>query len=139
MPAMTIRFVARAAVAEEAPDYGCLSAGVAEHEDGSGFVLIFQCGLLEPDEQDRALGMDSYCLVTADDGTDYGGVTEVVLADNLLRVVVTEQALEPLGLDDPEIEATLDVDPDAVDRLRDGLRRILNYGRSDARPSTLRL
>ena len=131
---MTIRFVARAAGVDEEPDYEYLSAGVSENADGSGFVLIFQCGLDEPDEQDVALGMDSYCLITADEGTDYGSVTEVVLADNVLRVVVREEALGPLGLDDAEIEATLDVDQESVDRLRDGLRLVLNYGRPDARP-----
>lgn len=136
---MTIRFVARAAGTDEEPDYECLSAGVSENHDGSGFVLIFQCSLHEPDEQDVALGMDTYCLVTADQGTDYGSVTEVVLRDDVLRVVVTTEARQPLGLDDTEIEATLDVDQEAVELLREGLRRILNYGRSSARPATLQI
>lgn len=131
---MTIRFVARAAGVDEEPDYEYFSAGVSENSDGTGFVLLFLCGLDEPDEQDVALGMDSYCVVTADEGTAYGCVTEVVLADNVLRMVVRPEALEPLGLDDPEIEAVLDVDQESVDRLRDGLRLVLNYGRSSARP-----
>lgn len=131
---MTIRFVARAAGVDEEPDYEYLSAGVSENVDGSGFVLIFQCGLDEPDEQDVALGMDSYCLITADEGTAYGCVTEVVLTSSLLRVVVRPDALESLELDDTEIEATLDVDQESLDRLSDGLRLVLNYGRPSARP-----
>ena len=131
---MTIRFVARAAGVDEEPDYEYFSAGVSENSDGTGFVLLFLCGLDEPDEQDVALGMDSYCVVTADEGTAYGCVTEVALTDDLLRVVVRPDALELLGLDDTEIEATLDVDEDSIDRLRDGLRLVLNYGRPEARP-----
>ena len=131
---MTIRFVARAAGVDEEPDYEYLSAGVSENADGTGFVLIFQCGLDEPDEQDVALGMDSYCVITADEGTAYGCVTEVVLAGDLLRVVIRPEAQEPLGLADTEIEVTLDVDQESFDRLRDGLRLVLNYGRPSARP-----
>ncbi len=132
---MTIRFVARAAAVDEEPDYEYLSAGISENADGTGFVLIFQCGLDEPDAQDIALGMDSYCVITADEGTDYGCLTEVALADKVLRVVVRPEALHHLGLDDTEIEATLDVDDESIDRLRDGLRLVLNYGRGSARPA----
>jgi hypothetical protein len=136
---MTLRFIAQVAGVDEDSDHACLSAGVSENLDGTGFALIFQCSLREPDEQDVALGMDSYCVVTAEQGTDYGCVTEVILKDNLLRVVVTPEATEPLGLDDTEIEATLDLDGDVIEQLRDGLRRILNYGRLSARPTTLQI
>ncbi|MFI6516061.1 Imm10 family immunity protein [Spirillospora sp. NPDC050679] len=135
---MTIRFTARAAGVEEDLDE-TLSAGVAEHPDGGGMALTFMCGLDEPDEQDVEQGMDSYCLVTADQGTAYGGVTEVVLRDGVLRVVVAADDLEALGLDDTEIEAVLDVDEQDVERLRDALRRILAYGRPDAHPAVVRL
>lgn len=118
---------------------GCVSASVAEHRDGSGFVLIFQCGLDEPDEQDVALGMDSYCLITADQGTDYGGVVEVVLRERVLRVVIAPDAVAALGLDDTEIEATLDVGDAAIDQFRTGLSRILRYGRPGAHPQVVRL
>jgi hypothetical protein len=136
---MTFRFVARIAVTDENPAGGYRSAGVAENADGSGFALIFQSSLHQPDPQDVALGMDTYCLVTADQETAYGTVVEAVLADGVLRVVVSPDAQEPLGLDDTVIEATLDVDHDAVEQLRDGLRRILNYGRLDARPAVLQI
>lgn len=117
---------------DEDSDHWCLSAGVSENLDGTGFALIFQRSLREPDEQDVALGMDSYCLVTAQQGTDYGCVTEVVRKDILLRVVVTPEATEPLGLDGTEFEATLELDRDVIEQLRDGLRRVLNYGRLSA-------
>src|SRR5712691_11829905 len=62
---MTIRFIARAAGVDEEPELDCLTAGVAEDENGSGMVLLFMCGLSEPDEQDIALEQDTHCLVTA--------------------------------------------------------------------------
>ena len=101
--------------------------------------LTFMCSLYEPDEQDVALGMDSYCLVTPDQGTAYGGVSEVTLQDGMLRVVVAEDDLEALNLDEAEIEASLAVDNQSMDQLRRGLRRILLYGRPDARPAVIRL
>lgn len=136
---MTIRFTARAADVEEEPDLDCLTVGVAEGADGSGMVLLFMCRLLEPDEQDVALGLDTHCLVTADQGTAYGVVDEVVLRDKALRVKVAANSLDALGLDDHEIEAYLDVDDNAIDQLRSGLRRVMAYGRPDAHPAVIEL
>ncbi|QFG21109.1 Imm10 family immunity protein [Actinomadura sp. WMMB 499] len=136
---MTIKFTAQVVGVEELPDEETLLAGVAEHEDGSGLSLTFMCGLYEPDEQDTALGMDSYCLVTPDQGTAYGGVSEATLQDGVLRVVVAEHDLEALKLDETDIEAGLAVDNESVEQLRRGLRRILAYGRLDARPAIIRL
>lgn len=136
---MTIRFSARVVGVQEDEDLEVLSAGVAEYENGTGEMLLFQCGLYEPEEQDIALGMDSYCLVTADQGTAYGSVTGVSLHSRLLRVVVAPEHLDALGLDDTDIEVGLDVDEQDIERLREGLRRILVYGRQDARPAVMRL
>ncbi|MFF4573689.1 hypothetical protein [Streptomyces sp. NPDC001410] len=69
---MTYRFVARAAGAEIDPDGDFVEAGVAEGEDGSGFVMLFMCDGQEPDDQEVSLGMDTHCLVTANQGTAYG-------------------------------------------------------------------
>lgn len=136
---MTTRFTARVAGVAEDHDAECLSAGVAERDDGEGMELIFQCGLFEPEEEDAASEMDSYCVVTANQGTAYGAVTEITLEDRVLRVVFAVHALEDLGLDDPEIEAVLEVDDEVVDQLRPALQRILAYGRVDARPAVVRL
>ncbi|MGV9386877.1 Imm10 family immunity protein [Nonomuraea sp. NPDC003707] len=135
---MTIRFTARVAGVEEEAD-DCLTVGVAEGEDGAGMVLLFMCGLFEPDEQDIELGMDTYCLVTAGQGTAYGVVEEVTLRERLLRVKVAADSLDALGLDDHEIEASLAVEDDVIDQLRDGLLRVLTYGRPEACPSVLEL
>jgi hypothetical protein len=62
-----------------------------------------------------------------------------VLRDKVLRIRVTAESLAELGLDDQDIEASLDVDDHTVDQLRAGLRRIMAYGRADARPATIEL
>lgn len=136
---MTIRFTARIAEVAEDPATRSLSVGIAEHETGSGMSLIFQCGSPEPDDQDAKLGMDTYCVTTAGQRTTYGGVTEVRLSGGVLRVVIARDSLRPLGLDDPEIEAMLEIDPAAVERLRSGLARVLAYGRPDAHPAIVQL
>ncbi|WP_055480610.1 Imm10 family immunity protein [Sphaerimonospora mesophila] len=136
---MTYRFTARAVGGEEDFDEDYRQAGVAEFEDGSGFILLFMSGIEEAEEQDADLAMDTHCLVTADQGTAYGCVREVAVLDGTLRVVLAPAALEDLGLDDPVIEAVLDVPEADVNRMRDVLRRILAYGRADARPALVDL
>jgi hypothetical protein len=137
--AMTIRFTATAVGVDEDDELECLTAGVAEDEDGEGMVLLFMCGLTEPDEDDVELGEDTHCLVTADQSTAYGAVERVALRDKVLHVTLSPSGLEELGLDEPEIEAVLDVEDEVVDQLRVGLRRVLTYGRADARPRQLEL
>ncbi|MEV4383066.1 Imm10 family immunity protein [Streptosporangium sp. NPDC049644] len=136
---MTIIFTAQAAGADEDLEGEFLSAGVSETQDGDGMMLIFQCCTYEPDDQDIALGMDTHCVITANQGTAYGAVREIRLSDNVLRVVFDPDDLEALGLAEPEVEVALDVDQESVEQLRQGLRRILSYGRADARPHVLNL
>ncbi|GIH62871.1 Imm10 family immunity protein [Microbispora siamensis] len=131
---MTYRFTARAAGGDEELDEDYRDAGVAEFEDGTGFTLVFMSGIEEADDQDVDLGLDTYCLVTADQGTAYGCVREVAIRDDTLRVVLDPAALQDLGLDDPVIEAVLDVPEADVNRMREVLRSIFSYGRADARP-----
>ncbi|MEV4286227.1 Imm10 family immunity protein [Nonomuraea bangladeshensis] len=135
---MTIRFIARAVGVQDGAD-DCLSAGIAETEDGDGLMFDFQCALYEPDEQDITLGWDTHCVVTANQGTAYGAVNELALHGNVLRIVLDPHDLEALGLSDPEIEATIEADDEAIEEFRSALRRILAYGREDARPKVVHL
>lgn len=137
--AMTIRFTARAVGVDEDTELECLTAGVAEEEDGSGMVLLFMCSLVEPDEQDVELGEDTHCLVTADQATAFGAVERVALRDKVLHIKVAADSLDALGLDDQEIEAFLEVDDDSIDELRVGLGRVMAYGRPEARPTEIEL
>ncbi|MEU5283125.1 Imm10 family immunity protein [Streptomyces sp. NPDC020755] len=132
---MTFRFTARAAGAEVDPDGYFTEAGLAEAEDGSGFILSFMSGEEDPDDQEVALGMDTHCLVTAGQGTAYGCVREAVLKGNVLRVVLDPEALESLRLEDSEIEAVIEAPPHDVVRFREILAQVLAYGRADALPT----
>ncbi|MGH3645591.1 MAG: Imm10 family immunity protein [Micromonosporaceae bacterium] len=113
----------------------CVIAGVAESDDGDGFSLLFMCDFEAPDAQSVSLGTDTYCLVTQDQATAYGCVREVSLDQALLRVVLDPDSVDELGLDTPVIEAVLRAPADDVNRMRQVLRRVLAYGRADARVS----
>lgn len=128
---MTYRFVAREAGAEIDPDGDFIEAGISDRD---GFVMLFQCGGEEPDEQDVALGMDTHCLVTAGQGTAYGCVRAVELTDEVFRVSLDPDSLPALGLSDCEIEAVIEAPAADIAQFREVLARVLAYGRADARP-----
>ncbi|MBT2511732.1 hypothetical protein J7I98_39375 [Streptomyces sp. ISL-98] len=134
---MTYRFTARAARTEIDPDGYFTEAALAEGEDGSGFILMFMAGEEDPDEQEVVLGMDTYCLVTAGQGTAYGCVREAVLTGNVLRVSLNPEALEDLRLSDSEIEAVIEAPPEDIALFREVLAQVLTYGRADAVPTRL--
>nr|WP_040741083.1 Imm10 family immunity protein [Nocardia tenerifensis] len=136
---MAYRFTALVACGLDNPDADdCVMAGVAESSDGQGFSLLFMCDFEEPDEQEVALGMDTYCLVTPDQGTAYGCVSEVVLGEDVLRVSLDPESLDDLGLADTVVEALLRAPDSEVARLREVLPRILSYGRPESRPRLVR-
>ncbi|MEV1290093.1 Imm10 family immunity protein [Micromonospora sp. NPDC049679] len=134
---VTSRFVAQLSGVSD--DEGCLTAGVAEQPDGTGRSLIFMCDVDPAEAQDVDLGMDAYCLVTETHGTAYGCVEELTLVGDELRVLLREDAISQLDLEDRSVEVRLDLDRESVDDLSDALRRILTYGRADARPTVLTL
>ncbi|MFD7541252.1 MULTISPECIES: hypothetical protein [unclassified Streptomyces] len=132
---MTYRFTARAAKTEIDPDGYFTEAALAEHEDGSGFIMMFMAGEEEPDDQEVALGMDTHCLVTAGQGTAYGCVQEAVLTDNVLHISLDPEALADLRLTDPEIEAVIEAPAEGIRQFREVLAQVLGYGRADAVPT----
>ncbi|MFI9175888.1 hypothetical protein [Streptomyces lincolnensis] len=77
--------------------------------------------------------------MTQDHGTAYGCVREVTLAGGRLMVSLDPAALDDLGLEDPEIEAALDVPDEDVERMREVLAQVLAFGRADARPQRVDL
>ncbi|MYV51345.1 Imm10 family immunity protein [Streptomyces sp. SID3212] len=135
---MTYRFTAHVVCGLD--DQGCCpTAGVAESDDHEAFSLLFMCDFGEPDAQEVSLGMDTHCLVTPDQGTAYGCVREVELDGDVLRVTLDPSSLDDLGLADPVVEALLRAPAADVARLREVLRRVLAYGRPDARPAVVGL
>ncbi|MET9119380.1 Imm10 family immunity protein [Streptomyces longwoodensis] len=131
---MTLRFTARLVVAEVDADNDLMQAGVAEDQDGDGFFLLFMSNIAEPSAQNVSLGLDSHCVVTQAHGTAYGCVQEVTLSDRLLTVSLDPTSMDDLELEDPEIEAELDVPEEDIERMRVVLAQVLAFGRPDARP-----
>jgi hypothetical protein len=70
---------------------------LAENPDGSGARLELQKAL-SLDEQDRKLGMDTYCLCTDEGATFYGGIKSWKLMPDLLEINLNMQAAEALGV-----------------------------------------
>jgi Immunity protein 10 len=69
---------------------------LAEHADGNGRWLEIQRSL-QVDEQDQALGQDTYCLVTEEQATHYGGVLDWRIDGSTLDLDLTEEACRVLG------------------------------------------
>lgn len=71
---------------------------LAENLDGSGRRIELQRALSRSD-QDRALGQDTYCLVTTSGATHYGGIDHWALEEGELRLSLSTEAATALGLD----------------------------------------
>ncbi|MFI6278793.1 Imm10 family immunity protein [Streptomyces sp. NPDC050988] len=136
---MAHRFKARAIAAEVDHANDVMQAGVAEDDSGEGFFLLFMSNIGEASRQNALLGLDTYCLVTRDQGTAYGCVREVALSDNVLTVSLDPASLDDLELENAEIEALLDASEKDIERLREALVQVLAYGREDARPGRVDL
>ncbi|MCM0676227.1 hypothetical protein NCC78_16235 [Micromonospora phytophila] len=121
-----------------------------EDPDRESWSLVFQeCG--EPDEQDRALGWDTY-WIEAGGRSCYGGLVECEIRTDKqptlpampphdlteLRLVLIESAAARLRLP-TEVYFTLHLDESQLQMVKQGLVRILNSGRPDSAPRLLRL
>ncbi len=126
----------RCVAVEELTDLETFVVGLAERQDGSGRGLIFQSPLSfdEIDEQDRALGMDTYCISTDEGASHYGGLTDCVLQDNALILRFEAEAAEMLGIA-KECNLNLLVNQEDILQLREGLQRIFTSVRT--RPTRL--
>ncbi len=120
-------FEVRRIAIEELRDLDTYVVGIAENEDGSGESLLFQTAITAAEEQDRALGMDTYCVSTAWGATVYGGVMACALRDDLLTLKFDPPAAETLGISQ-ECRFRLRVDQDRIEQLKQGLRTVLSTG-----------
>lgn len=71
---------------------------LAENGDGSGRRLEIQRAL-SVDEEDRRLGLDTYCLVNERGMTYYGGIVDWRLQDDRREVTLAGEAAEALDAD----------------------------------------
>ena len=103
----------------------------AERHPGSWSLLFFEA--IEEDDYGES-GMDTYCLVIAPGQMSYyGGVREWELTDGRLRLLLTRDAAEELGLS-PEIVFALELVEEQRHLLERGLTRVLTSGRADQIP-----
>jgi hypothetical protein len=117
---------------EELPDLDSYVLGIADRDDGSGEVLILSVGLSPYDEQDRSLGMNTYCISTSDGATVYGGLISCVLRFDTLTLGFDAEAARTLGIP-MDITLPLRIDPAAVYTLQAGLNRILERASNPVR------
>jgi hypothetical protein len=94
-----------------------------ENRDGSGRRLELQRAS-DYSDQDRQLGLDTYCIVTETQATHYGGVTRCAVKQKAVEFWLTKKAAGALGLE--ELHLPLLVSASVVRRLRQGLIEIFN-------------
>lgn len=81
---------------------------------------------LEFDDQDRATGMDTYCLVADSGAASYGGLREWVRAgEGTVVLILADSAADELGLPS---EFELDIDPLVLDEIDPIVRRLIVPG-----------
>jgi immunity protein 10 of polymorphic toxin system len=128
-------FIVRHVAVEELPADNSLVVALAEEPGGGGRNLLFMVAS-EFDEQDRALGMDTYSLSDETGATVYGGVTSCRLEGNTLAIVLSSEAAAILGLDQATRMPLL-VPPHTITRLARGLRTVLTSGSDASAPLEL--
>lgn len=105
-------------------DHDVLLVGLAENADLGGWQLIFQRAD-EFDDQDVALGMDTYCIVSGNqEGTIYGGVVDWEPIGNTIDFSFTPDAAAELGMA-INTRIRLEGSEAQVGQVVAGLRRIL--------------
>ena len=126
-------FEVRAVTVQKLPEDNTFVVALAEEPGGGGRLLMFQLGAAF-DEQDVALGQDTYCLCDEMGTTVYGGVTSCVLAGNLLTIHLDTESATALRTGQ-ECRLRLLVDSRSVERVAEGLRKIF----VEAHPTLTRL
>ena len=118
MDGFPLRYVAL----EEPEETNTLVLGLSDIQDGSGNTLIIERGL-SYDEQDAALGQDTYSISTASGATVYSGIIRCVSNDQVLTLDFTAEAADGLGITHT-CQFPLELDLGSIERLRKGLRRV---------------
>lgn len=116
-------FKATAVAVEVLPDLDAEVAIFAERADGNGRRLELQRSFSR-DPQDAKRGLDTYCLVTDEGATHYGGVESWRLSINELRLRLDAKASETLGIH-REVDIPTSLTPQQTSSLEASLRSIL--------------
>ncbi|MGW1616512.1 Imm10 family immunity protein [Streptomyces sp. NPDC002285] len=133
-PLWIVKFVG---IHEMEPDSTFL-VGLAEDEYGDGSNIVFQCGLKDPDNQQRQHGVDTCCILGESGGVQYGGLNSVKLSGRRIEFHFNSDAARELSL--PGQEMILGIAPEVdVTALRNGLRTALTWGDPQKIPGVLDL
>jgi len=119
---------------EDDADVYVLGVRQSADDDESMALLFMECYDADA-QQEIDQGMDTYCLVL-DPGqaTAYGGVLECEVNDRRLRLLLTDETADDLGLP-ARSEFALELTEEQLKMVRRGLRRVLTSGRPDAVPT----
>lgn len=108
-----------------------ISAGYLRDEDLNFECLVFrdEAGAtlevqrsLEFEDQDRSLGMDTYCIVSSSGASHYGALTSWQITGATLLLDLTVSAADELGL---PARLSIPLDDQGVALVREHLQRIL--------------
>ena len=117
-----VYFTVRLVVVEEMLDLNSFVVILYENKDGSGKHIEFQRAL-SFDEQDIRSGMNTYCTVTGDGATHYGGVNGWGISDTTLALQLETEAAVALGMEQ-EFHVALELNEASLSRLMSGLTRV---------------
>ncbi|XXT18297.1 Imm10 family immunity protein [Sorangium sp. So ce429] len=92
------KFKAKTLTAAEYIEINTFAIILAEQHDGSGMRLEIQKSL-SLDDQDRQIGLDTYCLCAEEGATYYGGVVSWTLTEDSLEILLDAKAAEALGVE----------------------------------------
>jgi hypothetical protein len=119
-----LAFVAKGVSATELADLNAHVVVLAEDPDGDSGPRLEISRSLVHSPQDRALGLDTYCLSTQTGATVYGGVVSYRIEDETLTMRLDPRAQEILGVPE-EFSIRLDADKSAMESVRLALASIL--------------
>lgn len=123
--------VARVAQHAIEVDLGYEAVVLADRTDMPTWQLEFQRPL-DPDDQDRQLGLDTHCVVLPTGATAYGCLASASVSEQRLRLTFPADRLSELGLTDPTLELVLALEAGSLDGLVAGLRQVLGPPRGPA-------
>jgi len=115
-----VRFAANSVVLDDS-DENFILVGFADEQDGRYREALHFQRSYEFDEQDLALGMDQVYVERNDQSQSaYGGIEQIELHPDRVRMVVNGQTAQRLG--DSEFEIGLSLAPEQFVRLRQALQ-----------------
>lgn len=123
IPTLEVEVVAAEAV--ELDDLETFIVAFSSDEYGEHFALAFEIGLNEPDDQDRRLKLDAYCITDHMGLCVYEGVKRWSSDSDALQILVqlTGEAAGVLGIP-VQVRLQLAVDREMWDRLVLGMERV---------------